>query len=445
MAFDPTQIEVFRYVGTEVDPAAATVRCTYALGDDLEFTEALTIEGTSPADWDTPAVHEAARLYFLLAGVSYYKAAAPPVIDLGDTPVRDADRALLRPFYLDGLGEYAYRNGLDLTGLTFTGGRPAGPAATYASDLDLPLIPFGGGIDSIVTVESLRDRVADPALFVLGRGGTRFAAIEDAAAVTKLPVLRADQRLDEQILRSDELGFRNGHVPVTGVLSAIALLTAVLHGRGAVVMSNEHSSSIGNLEVGGREVNHQWSKSMAFEQLFRGALASALDEPPAYYSYLRGRSELWVAERFAALERYHGVFRSCNRAFAIDPTRRLAEWCGVCDKCVFIDLVLAPFLSREQLRAIFGGTEPLDRDGNEEPLRALVGTSEAAKPFECVGDIDECRVAARLAADRPDRADQDLLQRVTGDLPADPDQLHAAAATMRDRLGPDLVPDAHAS
>jgi len=421
------------------------VRCTYALGDELEFTETVTIEGTSPADWDAPAVHEAARLYFLLAGVSYYKAAAPPVIDLGDTPVRDADRALLRPFYLDGLGEYAYRNGLDLTGLSFTGGRPAGPAAHSAPDLDRPLIPFGGGIDSIVTVESIRDRVADPALFVLGRGGTRFAAIEDAAAVTKLPVLRADQRLDEQILRSDELGFRNGHVPVTGVLSTIALLTAVLHGRGAVVMSNEHSASIGNLEVDGREVNHQWSKSMAFEELFRDALTSALDAPPAYYSYLRGRSEVWVAERFAALERYHDTFRSCNRAFAIDPERRLEDWCGVCDKCVFIDLVLAPFLSRERLQAIFGGTEPLDREGNEDTLRALVGASEAAKPFECVGDVDECRVAARLAADRPDRADQAVLQRVVGDLPADADQLHAAAATMRDRLGPDLVPDAHAS
>ena len=42
-------------------------------------------------------------------------------------------------------------------------------------------------------------------------------------------------------------------------------MAAVLDGRDAVVMSNEWSSSVGNLDVGGRIVNHQWSKSLAFE------------------------------------------------------------------------------------------------------------------------------------------------------------------------------------
>ncbi len=54
---------------------------------------------------------------FLLAGVSYYKTAAPPVIDLGPTALTDAELAFLREFYLQGLGEFAYRNTLDLTPL----------------------------------------------------------------------------------------------------------------------------------------------------------------------------------------------------------------------------------------------------------------------------------------------------------------------------------------
>ena len=94
---------------------------------------------------------------FLLAGVSYYKTAAPPVIDLGDTAVTDAERAFLRSFYLDGLGEFGYRNGLDLSGLRIEGprrrrARPPGPA-DCAPAPGRPLVPFGGGIDSIVTVE----------------------------------------------------------------------------------------------------------------------------------------------------------------------------------------------------------------------------------------------------------------------------------------------------
>ena len=65
-------------------------------------------------------------------------------------------------------------------------------------------------------------------------------------------------------------------MPVTGILSAIAVMAAVLDGRDAVVMSNEWSASVGTLEAGGRVVNHQYSKSMAFEAGFRQVLAGAL-------------------------------------------------------------------------------------------------------------------------------------------------------------------------
>jgi len=52
-------------------------------------------------------------------------------------------------------------------------------------------VPFGGGIDSIVTVEEIRQRADDIALFVVSRPGDRFAAIERPAAVSGLPVIRA--------------------------------------------------------------------------------------------------------------------------------------------------------------------------------------------------------------------------------------------------------------
>ena len=59
--------------------------------------------------------------------MSYYKTAAPAVIDLGDTAVTDTERAFLRSFYLDGLAEFGYRNGLDLSGLRIEGpSRPGG-------------------------------------------------------------------------------------------------------------------------------------------------------------------------------------------------------------------------------------------------------------------------------------------------------------------------------
>ena len=53
--------------------------------------------------------------------MSYYKTAAPPVIDLGQVPVTVAELEFLRTFYLDGLGEFAYRNDLDLSGAAVRG------------------------------------------------------------------------------------------------------------------------------------------------------------------------------------------------------------------------------------------------------------------------------------------------------------------------------------
>src|SRR5262249_57928708 len=126
--------------------------------------------------------------------------------------------------YLQGLAEFAYRNNLDLTPLQLLASRAPdrSSAPPPASAPKRALVPFGGGIDSIVTVEQVRQQ-ADVALFVVSRPADRFDAIEQPAAVTGLPVVRAEREIDPQLLRSAELGFLNEHVPVTGSLSAVAV------------------------------------------------------------------------------------------------------------------------------------------------------------------------------------------------------------------------------
>jgi hypothetical protein len=444
--------QVFRYEGFAVDAERGLLTCRYSL-DGREFAEHVSL-APGPG-WDTTAARAAARLVYLLAGVSYYKTAAPPVIDLGDIALTGRERAFLREFYLSGLGEYAYRNGLDLSDLRIEAPALAAPenaargGAVPAPALDLrPLVPFGGGIDSIVTVEGVRQRAGDIALFVVNRPGDQFDAIEKPAAVSGLEVLRAGREIDPQLLRSQELGFLNGHVPVTGIISAIAVLAAVLDDRNAVVMSNEWSASVPTLEHDGRPVNHQWSKSAAFEAGFRELLAADPAGLPDYFSALRDRTELWVGERFARLTRYHGTFRSCNRAFHIDTRRRLDHWCGQCDKCCFIDLILAPFMSAEQLKAVFapgGGSgaadnpEPLGNPELKPKFQTLLGAG--TKPFECVGEVNECRAAVVLAASRQDRADTTLLQELAADVTGRPDApAEAEIEAMRHPVGASFVP-----
>lgn len=427
----------FRYEGFAVDPGQGELRCTYSL-DDRTFTERFVL-AAGPA-WETPAAQAAARLVFLLTGVSYYKTGAPPVVDLGEHAVTDLERDFLRTFYLDGLGEFAYRNGLDLSDLVVHGpSLPDHEPVAYVPEVPgRPLVPFGGGIDSVVVVEHTKTRFDDVALFVASRLGDVFEAIELPAATTGLPVLRAGREIDEQVLRSTELGFLNGHVPVTGIISALAVLAAVLDGRDSVVMSNEWSASSGTVEVDGRSVNHQYSKSWGFEQDFRAVLAANLSGLE-WFSALRPYSELWVAERFAQLEQYHLSFRSCNRAFTIDPAKRLDHWCGVCDKCVFIDLVLAPYVDASKLREVFDGTEPLDRPELAERFRGLLGDDLVNKPFECVGEVTECRAAVQLAAARPDRSGTALLQELRAEV-EDQD-----TSRFLRPMGPHAIPAAHAA
>jgi hypothetical protein len=439
MSFDPASAEVFRYDGWEIDPGRHELCARYAV-DGWRFEERITFPGGG--DWDRPAVRAAARLVALLAGVSYYKTAAPPVIEVGGEGLTNAEERLLRAFHIDGLGEYAYRNGLDLTGLRIEAARREPAALAWSPEPGRPLIPFGGGIDSIVTVEAVRVAAADPALFVVGMDGTRFAAIEDAAAVTALPVVRAERRIDPKVREAARLrmNFRNGHVPVTGVISAIAILAAALEDRDAVVMSNEQSASSGNVEVDGRVVNHQFSKSWAFEEALGAVLAEELGGGFAWFSLLRPFSELWVARRRAALDRYLPVFRSCNRAFHIDPALRLDHWCGVCDKCAFIDLILAPFLPPDALAGIFAGREPLADESLAPTFRTLLGLSDDLKPFECVGDVDECRVAVLLAAARADRHEP-LLARLAADVAAaDPGLVDRSGAPRPDAVARLLAP-----
>ena len=431
----------FRYDGYQIDPGRGLLTCRYSVGD-YQFSEQVTVPA-EPGQWARDEVRQAARLVFLLAGVSYYKTAAPPVIDLGDTAVTDTERAFLRSFYTEGLAEFGYRNHLDLSGLRIEGpARPGGTEALARPDdarPGRPLVPFGGGIDSIVTVEMIRAR-AEPALFIVSRPGDRFDAIERPAAVTGLPILRAEREIDPQLLRSRELGFLNGHVPVTGIISAIAVLAATLDGRDAVVMSNEWSASIPTLEVNGTPVNHQYSKSGTFEAAFRGVLADIPAPMPQYFSWLRDRTELWVGREFAALEAYHGSFRSCNKAFYSDPARRFDHWCGQCDKCCFIDLILAPFIPAADLRRIFAQTgEPLDDPGLAGKFLALLGAGR--KPFECVGEVNECRAAVLLAAQRDDRAGAGLLKRLAAQVAGWPDgPSEAEIAAMLRPVGENFIP-----
>ena len=164
----------FRYDGFAIDPADSVVTCRYSTADHT-FTERFMFGqrgrlGRSRRSWPPCASCTS------WPGVSYYKTSAAPLIDLGELPTTAPERDFLRRYYVNGLGEFAYRNGLDLRGLQLEGpDAPAAPAATFEPAPGRPLIPFGGGIDSIVTVASLAGDHPDATLCVVEPPDKRFS------------------------------------------------------------------------------------------------------------------------------------------------------------------------------------------------------------------------------------------------------------------------------
>ena len=408
--FDPAAFARFRFLARELDPSGG-VTLRYAL-DDLEFTERIVLP--MPAMPDPPrraSVEGLLSLLHWVAGVSYFKAALPHTISCESGTPGPAAAALLEALYSEGLGELAYVNGLGaLPRPRFPyepeeGRKQARPEPGGEVAPRRVLVPVGGGKDSVVALESVRRSGVELALFSIGDA----APIARTAEVAGLPRLIARRELDPLLFELNAAGAINGHIPITAIVTCIAMLTAALHGFDAVAMANERSASAGNVRWDGIEVNHQFSKGLAAERLLSAA-AAELDAPVVQFSVLRPASELAIARAFAGLERYHAAFTSCNAIFRLDPALRSSSWCRDCPKCRFVFLAMAPFSEPDHMREIFGG-DLLDDELQFEGF-ALLAASGGHKPFECVGEEQESIAAMRLLANDPRWREHRVVERL---------------------------------
>ena len=390
------QFATFTFESQErhVERGALSVRYSFDLDGRYRFRPTLTIPARGFIDWSRLSAREMETLVFhigMVELISYWKIACPRQVVIRPYSLTKAQTDFWKKLYYNGLGEFLYLNSIDcaeadLMDIASVSGKPFAKVMSQLEER--VLIPIGGGKDSVVTLELLRNKLPSRPLIVNPRGATT-----NCAEIAGFPIdecLVVNRTLDPTMLQLNKEGYLNGHTPFSALLAFIGILCGFGSASRYITLSNE--SSANESTVIGTNINHQYSKSVEFEADFRRYVAEFINDKIQYFSFLRPLSELQIAMLFSRFEAYHPVFRSCNAGSKTD------SWCGSCPKCLFTWLILSPFLSQEKLIRIFGKNLLLDRD--MRPVFDELSGVSPVKPFECVGTVEEVCACAQSIKDK---------------------------------------------
>ncbi|MCM1535932.1 MAG: hypothetical protein NC126_08440 [Clostridium sp.] len=321
------------------------------------------------------------RLFFhlgMVETISYYKCTCPKIVDVQCGSLSKEQCGWWQKLYYNGLGEFMYRNGIEASRKELMeihckeeNQKPWHDEHTYEGCL----LPIGGGKDSVVSLELLKGEKITTYSVNANRTTQNVIDVCDYKAGD----YKVKRTLDAGMLELNKKGYLNGHIPFSAVVAFSTVIAAYLSGNRYIVLSNETSAN--ETTVKDSFVNHQYSKSFEFEQDFTWYFQTLTDSDIHYFSFLRPLTELQIAWLFSKCKAYHKVFRSCNAG------SKQGIWCCRCPKCLFVYIILTPFLSQRELIDIFG-ENLLDKEALEKDFRELTGLEEN-KPFECVGTRKE--------------------------------------------------------
>ena len=390
---------------------ALSLAFDFNLDDRYHFCPTLEIPARSFFDWDNIPEEQLQTLAFQIGMtelVSYWKIACPKRVVVKPFALTESQKAFWKKLYYNGLGEFLYLNSITVSeeelmeivtlpidsfsskcmqlSMSFPGRMCDGMESMGSVKFEeRTLVPIGGGKDSVVTLECLRNEMPVIPLIVNPRGATLNCV--KTAGYNENEFIIINRTLDPTMLKLNAEGYLNGHTPFSALLAFISILVAFGSRSKYIALSNENSAN--ESTVPGTNINHQYSKSIEFESDFRNYVAENLSDEVQYFSFLRPLSELQIAKLFSQCEAYHAVFRSCNAGSKTD------SWCGKCPKCLFTWIILSPFLSPEKLTAIFG--KDLMADESLRPILEELNGTAAVKPFECVGTVEEVRACLKDA------------------------------------------------
>lgn len=384
---------LFKNYELEEDSDKIKIKYHFEIQGLAEFAPEWTIKkGTGENMINDPVLKNLVFSLGMVELVSYWKITCSPTVKILCGSIDKEQEKWWKTQYFNGLGEFFYINEIDADFDTFMKieseftGTPFSSGKTETKTLKGCLIPVGGGKDSIVTLNILKNMRKESSCYLINKRNSIYQSAY-AAGYSDEQIVLSTRTLDQNMIRLNSEGYLNGHTPFSAIVAFSAVIAAYINSKKYVVLSNEASAN--ESTVKDSSVNHQYSKSFEFENDFAQYEKKYINSGVQYFSLLRPWSEFQIAKYFSNLTDFHKIFRSCNKGSKKDI------WCGNCSKCLFVSLILSPFLTVEEITDIIG-TNMLENKEMLETFKKLTGMVDE-KPFECVGSRDEVNFAVSAA------------------------------------------------
>lgn len=362
-------------------------------GKSMSFTETVLLPDSAGNNIQKELLDKILQCLHIMLGISYYKLYCATKVKLQyELSKKEAD--FWNIVYRKGLGEFFFKNNLNpkiSPKFAFTKNKKIINFKLQASGYR-GLVGIGGGKDSIVVAELLKQNKTDFDTFFVQTGNSTDLTdkIIEIVGSKNIPVRRI---LDPKIFEKHPY---QGHIPVSAIYAFLGTLLSALYGYSYIIVGNEFSSNFGNTKYKGELINHQWSKSFEFESLFNSYLKENVTEDIKYFSLLRSFYEIRIVKIFSKMKQYFPYFSSCNSNFKINREETGKLWCGHCPKCAFVFTLMSAYLGKKELIEIFGNN--LYKDENLLPLFKNILGFGKMKPFDCVGTFQEAQSALYMAS-----------------------------------------------
>lgn len=329
--------------------------------------------------------------------VSYWKATCSKNVIIKAGYINKEQIEFFKKLYFYGLGELFYTNGITPNYDDFINIK----CELKEQNIEIPkyvgngnLIPIGGGKDSNVTLEIMKSDFEDNLCFIINPKQVTLSCAQ-TAGYSNEKIVTLKRTIDKNLIELNKQGFINGHTPFSALVAFLSYFNAYITGKKYILLSNESSANESNVD--GTKINHQYSKTYEFECDFNEYTKKYFKIDIKYFSLLRPLSEYQIAMLFSNYEKYHEIFKSCNVGSKKEPW----HWCCSCPKCLFVYIILSPFLYKEKLIRIFG-EDLFEKEDLLDIFIELTGYGKT-KPFECVGTYEEVRYAITKTISKLDK------------------------------------------